>query len=208
MAADEGADRTMSIFRMNAFPRRRRSFASAVGVIALSIVLGACSAAAPAAAPAVAPAGAAAASATYDAGSAVAVADGTVADDVLDAPVLIEADYIATVLALLDEIVAATDAIDGVLGRADVESDTWQAELTAALDALVAPQAVVAALDPPDSMTLVQELLEEATGQFATAADALVGGLSVMDLDQIQSGIEELSFGIEALAEARAQLPL
>ena len=119
-----------------------------------------------------------------------------------------EAGYAVAAQVLLDEIAAATDQIEAVLARADVESATWQAELVTALNALVAKQDAVAALEPPDSLTLVQELLEEATGDFASAADALIAGLKVLDLDQIQRGVDALGLGIEALAEARAVLPI
>lgn len=177
----------------------RRTLVSVWASLALALTLSACGSSATPAAPA-----GDTAAATSSAATSAATADA----DVLAEPVLSDVDYTATVRALLDEIAVATDEIAAVLGRADVESASWQSELAAALGVLVAQRDAVAALDPPDSLTLVQELLEEATGQFATAADALVGGLQVMDLDQIQRGVDELGYGIEALAEARSALPL
>lgn len=182
----------------------RRALAGALVPLTLALALSACGGPARSAAPA----GDTVATAPSETASGDAADEADLAAGVVDEPPVTEAGYAAAAQALLDEIAAATDEIEAVLGRADVESASWQAELATALDALVASRDAVAALEPPDSLSVVQELLEEATGQFATAADELVGGLRVMDLDQIQHGVDELGYGIEALAEARAVLPL
>ena len=89
------------------------------------------------------------------------------------------------------------------------EADLEEANLNgcSVLDGLAAAQDAVAALEPPDRYTLVHELLQEATDRFALAAAALADGLRVVDLDEIRRGADELAYGVEALAEARAQLP-